>query len=64
MSNQPRNVQSLESVLRAFRDARELSVLDLERLVTNGANVGMTPRELLQATRALDELRGRFRFLR
>lgn len=47
------NTTSLESLLTRFRAGTSLSVAEVERLVTNGQNVGMTADELARARRLL-----------
>lgn len=48
---------SLESLLTRFRGHSSLEVAELERLVNNGLNVGMTTGERLRARRLLAESR-------
>jgi len=52
---------SLESLLARFCEGEHLTERELERLVTNGNNVGMTPTQLLLATLELDKVRLRWR---
>ncbi len=64
-NERPRDTTSLESLLTRFCNGdKSLTERELERLVTNGNNVGMTPTQLLLATLELDKVRLRWRHIR
>lgn len=51
------NTTSLESLLARFRMHQSLEVAEIERLVLNGRNIGMTTGEVLRARRLVGTAR-------